>query len=142
MSIDKRLIKTYMVVMVLIVPYTILLAHFLGTVTKAVPWPTPLYYKILLSSAKVAILVAYIPLGIVFEKITKMEKKIRVPIAVAASQFPVILIIGFIAGQIGVWKSETYGLAMAFSVFTIWGFPFGVIISEKLKYPIKRKAGI
>lgn len=124
MAINKHFIKYSALTVLILIPWTLFLV-FLSKTT----------YNDALSMA--VLFLGYIPPGIFFGKLVDIEKKTMVAFTVALVQFPTILVIAFISGRLGVLTSESYGLGMVFTVFTIWAFPMSVFISGVITSPTK-----
>lgn len=125
-------IKAYILTFFLVMLWTIFIVslsgffHLIpGQATKLVQ----LLYEFMAYFTEVLLYASYIPLGIIFERVSKFQNKVLIAIVVCTVQFPAVLALAFIIGRTGIWPAEPYGLAMTFTIFTVWGFFLGVIMS-------------
>lgn len=74
--------------------------------------------------------------GILYAMLTKFDKKILVSGIICLLQFPTILgfslLLDFLLRFADLRVAEPFSLGLTYTIYSVWGFFFGVIIWEKL----------
>ncbi len=80
-------------------------------------------------------LYSFIFVGMVYGMLTKTRKKILISVFICLLQFPTILGISLLLRFIGLQPTEPFMLGITYTLLTVWGFPLGVVIWDKLVRP-------